>query len=151
MLSDTRRECLMHLWQRLVEGAESEKIGEDKAAGLQWTKIHIPELWLRMEDDHGKLFTEPDFDWDHEWIIWQRNLEALCWMAKYREQNVRIPMRLKFVDDDYILGSTYLYQPSDTLDSARLSVGFRNRRREQATFNHLRGFDDLHVFWAYVF
>src|SRR5207248_3295250 len=72
-----------------------EGIDKHRQRAFEWIRQFLPELFTSPFDEPGKLcldeagreVMEPKFDWQAEWPRWQRNLQALSWLAEAKRRS----------------------------------------------------------------
>lgn len=77
----------MLLWQFMVGEAKRKKIDRDEKKALEWIKKFLPNLFQNSVNDAGEhVEVLRLFDWGKEWKEWQKNFEALNWLAQKRNR-----------------------------------------------------------------
>jgi hypothetical protein len=127
-------------WQVMVEAAKADRIDRDPERARQWIERHVPELVDSVEDD----------EWAVEWPKWQRNFDALLWLAerrarppKPRSSADRIP-RLVVQSVDDALARTRNTTINDFFSDVEMIVHFGD-------FNMLKRFGSFDEMWSVVF
>jgi hypothetical protein len=149
----------MLLWRMVAGGAKANRNGTNQARAFAWIRQHIPEFFVQPTDAQGKPYKdkagrpvhEAMFDWAAEWPKWQRNCQALGWLAEQRRRPAepghaedRIPRWVDQVLDETI-GTLHLGILADYFSQAKITVVF------SGTVNVARCFNNFEEFWQVVF